>query len=194
MNAGKSTSLVHSAYNYLERGMRTIVFTPNIDTRFGTNAVTTRIGLKADALVFDQSYDFYKITAEEDSKQKVHCILIDEAQFLTKAQVWQLVKIADELGIPVLTYGLRSDFHGDVFEGSCHLLALADHLVELKTICHCGKKATMNLRVDSQGNAIRDGAQVQIGGNDMYVATCRKHFTLGEGFYSKEKELEETTA
>lgn len=181
MNAGKSTSLVQSAYNYHERGMRTLVFTPSIDTRYGNNAVTTRIGLKAEATIFDQHFDFYEKTRQENASSPVHCILIDEAQFITKAQVWQLVKIADELHIPVLTYGLRSDFHGELFEGSSHLLALADQLVELKTICHCGKKATMNLRVDENGHAIRDGDQVQIGGNDMYVSTCRQHFVLGQG-------------
>ena len=185
MNAGKSTSLVQSAYNYKERGMRTMVFSPSIDDRFGSNcAVTTRIGIKADAHTFDQNTNFHTAVCDELRKHPIHCILLDEAQFLTKSQVWQLVRIADELNIPVLTYGLRSDFRGEVFEGSANLLALADHLIELKTICHCGKKATMNLRIDTNGNAVRDGDQIQIGGNDMFVATCRKHFMLGQGFPS----------
>ncbi len=180
MNAGKSTSLVQSAYNYKERGMRTMVFTPSIDTRFGTNAVTTRIGIKAEAICFDATYDFYDQANEMAQTEKIDCVLIDEAQFLTKNQVWQLVRIADVLDIPVLTYGLRTDFRGEVFEGSQYLLALADQLIELKTVCHCGKKATMTLRIDESGNAIKTGKQVQIGGNEMFVATCRKHYGLGQ--------------
>ena len=189
MNAGKSTSLVQSAYNYNERGMRTLVFTPSIDTRFGTNAVTTRIGIKAEAVCFDDNYDFYAKTNELSKEEKIDCVLIDEAQFLNKKQVWQLVRIADELDIPVLTYGLRTDFRGEVFEGSRYLLALADQLIELKTICHCGKKATMTLRIDESGNAVKTGEQVQIGGNEMFISTCRKHYVLGQAFATKEKAI-----
>lgn len=181
MNAGKSTVMLQSSYNYKERGMDTLIFAPTFDTRFGKGKVTSRIGLAADALVFDQKFDFYKCVDDELTKNaNIKCILVDEAQFLTKPQVLQLCHITEDFKVPVLTYGLRTDFKGEPFEGSKYLLALADILTELKTICHCGKKATMNLRIDAEGNMVKDGSQIEIGGNDRYVAVCRKHFREGK--------------
>lgn len=193
MNAGKSTTLVQSSHNYQERGMDTLVFTPKIDTRFGQNAVTTRIGLRADAMVFDQDFNF-KLYVEQALKNNpnIRCLLIDEAQFLNRAQVWQLTDVADGLNVAVLTYGLRSDFQGVPFEGSIHLLAIADQLIEIKTICHCGKKATMNMRIDEKGQKVSEGNQVEIGGNERYIATCRRHFKLGQGYNQKKISTDET--
>lgn len=180
MNAGKSTTLVQSSHNYRERGMETLVFTPEIDTRLGKNAVTSRIGLSVEAICFDTSLNFFVYTEQAlENNPHIRCLLIDEAQFLSKEQVWQLSDVADLLNIPVLTYGLRSDFMGNPFEGSTHLLAIADQLIEIKTICHCGKKATMNMRVDGYGNKVVEGEQVEIGGNDRYASTCRHHYKLG---------------
>jgi thymidine kinase len=177
MNAGKSTIMLQSAYNYKERGMDTLLFTPIIDTRFAANKVHSRIGLSADAISFDKEYDLFAHTKTALEKNpKIKCVLIDEAQFLNKQQVSQLTQIVDELNLPVLAYGLRSDFLGEPFEGSQYLLVWADNLVEVKTICHCGRKATMNMRIDANGKAIKEGDQVQIGGNESYVSTCRKHF------------------
>jgi thymidine kinase len=181
MNAGKSTTLLQSNYNYQERGMRTILYTPEIDTRFGKGKIASRIGLESDAISFNNSFDLYAATEKVMQQQdKVKCVLIDEAQFLTKEQVWQLTKIVDQLHIPVLAYGLRSDFLGEPFEGSKYLLAWAEDLVEIKTICFCGRKATMNLRIDEQGNPVRVGAQIEIGDNDRYMAVCRRHFKEGK--------------
>ncbi len=181
MNAGKSTTLLQSSYNYNERGMHTLLFVPEIDDRFGRGKVTTRIGLQAEAMSVGRGFDlFEQVRKAIEADPKLKCVLIDEAQFLTKAQVYQLCRISDELSIPVLAYGIRSDFRAEPFEGSLYLLALADELSEIKTICHCGRKATMNMRVDRQGRAVREGDQVAIGGNELYVATCRKHFHLGE--------------
>lgn len=181
MNAGKSTTLLQSSYNYQERGMETLLFVPSIDDRYGAGKITSRIGLQANALAIDNNFDLYAYAKEAVTKNpNIKCVLIDEAQFLTQGQVWQLTHITDDLNIPVLTYGLRSDFQGVPFVGSQYLLALADNLIEIKTICHCGKKATMNMRIDEQGRAVREGAQVEIGGNDRYIAVCRKHFKLGE--------------
>jgi thymidine kinase len=174
MNAGKSTVLLQSSYNYHERGMQTLLFTPAIDDRYQTGTVHSRIGLSEEALVFSAYDDLYKKVMSLN--QKYACILIDEAQFLTRDQVYQLTEITDKLGIPVLAYGLRTDFRGELFEGSQYLLAWADELVEIKTICHCGRKATMILRLNEQGEAITEGDQVLIGGNDLYSSTCRKHF------------------
>ncbi|MFM8573980.1 MAG: thymidine kinase [Pirellula sp.] len=179
MNAGKSTILLQSSYNYRERGMRTLVFGPEIDDRFGKGRVSSRIGLSADAIAFKATDNLYRIAEKEHATSSVHCVLVDEAQFLTKAQVRQLGDIADRLSIPVLAYGLRTDFQGNLFEGSQYLLAWADSLQEIKTICHCGRKATMVLRIDSQGRPVRDGEQIQIGGNDRYVTVCRQHFYEG---------------
>jgi thymidine kinase len=176
MNAGKSTVLLQSSYNYRERGMRTLLFTPAIDTRYGTGRIESRIGLRAPAISLSTSDNFYQRVRTEHVAQPVACVLIDEAQFLTPEQVWQATEVADALDIPVLCYGLRTDFQGKLFPGSAALLGLADDLTELKTICLCGRKATMNLRIDPDGHAVRDGAQVEIGGNARYVAMCRKHY------------------
>ena len=176
MNAGKSTMLLQSSYNYQERGMRTLLFMPALDTRAGYGRIQSRIGLASDAIPIRNLDDLFGRVREEHGKRPVSCVLIDEAQFLTVEQVRQLTDVADLLRIPVLCYGLRTDFQGRLFPGSAELLALADNLTELKTICHCGRKATMNLRVGENGKAIRVGEQVEIGGNDRYVAMCRRHF------------------
>lgn len=179
MNAGKSTVLLQSNYNYHERGMRTVLFTPRIDTRYGVGKIHSRIGLDADAIPFDTNFNLFEHIALLKPKiENLKCVLVDEAQFLNKTQVMQLTKIVDELDIPILAYGLRTDFLGEPFEGSLYLLALADNLVEIKTICHCGRKATMNIRVDENNKPVRSGAQIEIGGNERYVATCRKHFNM----------------
>ncbi|HCK18383.1 MAG TPA: thymidine kinase [Thalassospira sp.] len=176
MNAGKSTTLLQASFNYRERGMETLLMTVSFDDRFGKGKIASRIGLEAPALLFDAKTDMAGLILEQVEKGKVDCVLIDEAQFLSKEQVWQLSDIADIHGIPVLCYGIRTDFQGQLFEGSKWLLAWADKLNELKTICHCGRKAGMVLRVDENGKPIREGAQVEIGGNDRYVPVCRRHF------------------
>lgn len=177
MNAGKSTVLLQSAYNYQERGMETLLFTPSIDTRYGTGKIASRIGLNQNAISFDTSFNLFNYAKEcKEKNPKLACVFVDEAQFLNKQQVIQLVDIVDKLNLPVLAYGLRSDFRGEAFEGSLYLLIYADNLVEIKTICHCGKKATMNARVDANGHKIKSGDQVQIGGNESYISMCRKHF------------------
>lgn len=179
MNAGKSTVLLQSSYNYQERGMKTLIFTPAIDTRAGPGRVKSRIGLEADAIAFDAADDLFVGVRAAHVAGPVSCVLVDEAQFLSGAQVRQLSDVTDELNIPVLCYGLRTDFQGRLFEGSEWLLAWADELSEIKTICHCGRKATMVLRLDAAGNPVREGAQVEIGGNDRYVSVCRRHFKAG---------------
>lgn len=179
MNAGKSTVLLQSSYNYRERGMNTLVLTPEVDTRSDEGKVSSRIGLEADALTFSHLDNLLEIARQAHEQNPVHCVLVDEAQFLTKRQVRQLSDIADRLDIPVLTYGLRTDFQGNLFEGSMHLLAWADNLSEIKTICHCGRKATMVMRLDDKGNPVHDGDQVKIGGNERYTSVCRKHFKEG---------------
>lgn len=177
MNAGKSTVLLQSAYNYKERDMDVILFTPAIDNRYAAGKISSRIGLSADAIIFDSKTNLFKITREEKKQNpKIACVLLDEAQFLNKIQVEQLTNIVDKLDIPVLAYGLRSDFRGEPFEGSSYLLIWADNLIEIKTICFCGKKAIMNSRIDENGKIIRTGEQIQIGGNERYIAMCRKHF------------------
>ena len=176
MNAGKSTSLLQSAYNYKERGMRAAIFTAALDDRFGAGKVASRIGLEASAFLFNASSDLHQQIADMCHDKKLDCVFIDEAQFLNKRQVQQLVSVVDDLDIPVLAYGLRTDFVGETFEGSRYLMAWADKLIELKTICHCGRKATFVVRLDQQGNAAREGAQVEVGGNDRYESMCRKHF------------------
>lgn len=179
MNAGKSTVLLQSSYNYRERGMQTLLFTPALDTR-SPGKVWSRIGLEADAVLYDPSLNLFDYTRQVLSLQTdLACVLVDEAQFLTKAHVEQLTQIPDELNLPVLAYGLRSDFQGEPFVGSQYLLAWADEITEIKTICHCGRKATMNMRVDAHNRRIKTGSQVEIGGNDAYVATCRRHFKAG---------------
>jgi len=176
MNAGKSTTLLQADFNYRERGMATMLFTAAIDDRFAAGTITSRIGLGQPATQFDSATAIAAIVADRHAHERVACVLVDEAQFLTAAQVGQLAHLADVVGIPVLAYGLRTDFQGQLFEGSARLLALADSLVELKSVCECGRKATMNLRVDAEGRAVAHGAQTEIGGNDRYVALCRKHF------------------
>ena len=176
MNAGKSTTLLQADFNYRERGMATMLWTAALDDRAGHGIIASRIGLETGAHAYDGATDIRADVEEELKKRELHCILIDEAQFLTRAQVVQLASICDELGIPVLAYGLRTDFQANLFEGSAHLLALADTLVELKAVCDCGRKATMNLRVDVDGRAVKQGAQTEIGGNDRYVSLCRRHY------------------
>lgn len=179
MNAGKSTTLLQSSYNYQERGMNTLILLPEIDTRFGKGKVSSRIGIQAEATTFTTADNLQSLIKAHLDEQPLHCVLVDEAQFLTKQQVKQLSNVADDFGVPVLAYGLRVDFQGNLFEGSQQLLAWADTMTEIKTICHCGRKATMVLRLDSKGRVIKDGNQVQIGGNERYTAVCRKHFKLG---------------
>ncbi|MCP5396208.1 MAG: thymidine kinase [Sphingomonadaceae bacterium] len=177
MNAGKSSTLLQAAFNYGERDMRVSLWTAAIDDRPGFGAISSRIGLASDAHRFEAGTDIAARVLADHAEAPVHCVLIDEAQFLTREQVWQCARLADAEGIPVLCYGLRTDFQGELFPGSAALLGIADSLVELKAVCHCGRKATMNLRVDASGKAVSKGAQTEIGGNDRYVALCRKHFT-----------------
>jgi thymidine kinase len=181
MNAGKSTLLLQSSYNYRERGMNTALFTPGIDTRGGPGRISSRIGLTAEAIAFAPGDDLNARVRAEIGRQPIACVLVDEAQFLTRQQVQQLAEVVDLLDIPVLCYGLRTDFQGNLFEGSASLLAWADDLNEIKTICHCGRKATMVLRTDAQGRVLREGAQIEIGGNERYVSVCRRHFKEGKG-------------
>lgn len=181
MNAGKTTTLLQSSYNYHERGMGTLLFTPTIDDRFASGKIASRIGLVNDAISFDRTFNFFDyIEKVQKTLPKLKCILIDEAHFMTKDQVIQLAQVVDHLKLPVLTYGLRTDFRGEAFEGSQYLLSWAEELTEIKTICHCGSKATMNARIDKQGKIVREGEQIEIGGNDRYIALCRKHFVAGK--------------
>lgn len=184
MNAGKTTTLLQSAHNYRERGMRTLILIPRLDDRAG-GRVASRIGLQADGMPFDRDTDLQRLVERDIAAHgTVHCVLVDEAQFLSRAQAWQLGEVVDALRIPVLCYGLRTDFRGELFEGSQHLLAWADELVEIKTICHSGSKATMTVRVDENGFAVQAGPQVEIGGNERYVSVSRAEFkkvTRGEG-------------
>jgi thymidine kinase len=176
MNAGKSTTLLQADYNYRERGMETMLWTARLDDRAGEGTIGSRIALSAPANSYDETVDLFTAITDELKKRPLDCILVDEAQFLTQRHVLQLCEVADRLGIPVLCYGLRTDFQAKLFPGSAALLALADSLIELKAVCECGRKATMNLRVDAEGHAIAAGAQTEIGGNDRYVALCRRHF------------------
>jgi len=176
MNAGKTTVLLQSAHNYRERGMTPLLFTPRMDNRYQVGLIRSRIGLQAEATVFDTDFDLLVHIREALGQHNVHCVLVDEAQFLTREQVYQLTEVVDQLLIPVLCFGLRTDFQGELFPGSRHLLAWADELEELKTICHTGRKATMVVRVDENGYALREGSQVEIGGNERYVSVSRKEF------------------
>ena len=177
MNAGKSTTLLQADFNYRERGMRTMLWTAALDDRYAAGYITSRIGLQANAHLFDPDTDLYaRVTEDAAAHGSLACVLVDEAQFLTKAQAFQLARLADEANIPVLAYGLRTDFQAELFPGSAALLGIADSLVELKAVCHCGRKSTMNLRVDEKGKAVKQGAQTEVGGNDRYDALCRKHF------------------
>jgi thymidine kinase len=185
MNAGKTTTLLQSAHNYHERGMRTLILTPRLDDRHGQGVVASRIGLRAIGRIFESGDDIEALVRGDIAERgPLHCVLVDEAQFLNKRQVWQLTEVVDRLDIPALAYGLRTDFRGELFEGSQYLLAWADHLTEIKTICHSGRKATMVVRVDEQGRALTEGPQVQIGGNERYVSVSRiefKNITEGHG-------------
>jgi len=176
MNAGKTTNLLQSNHNYAERGMNTLVLKPRVDNRAEHNQVRSRIGLQADAFEVAADTDLYRLVAAKSDMQPLHCVLVDEAQFLSAEQVGQLTEVVDALDVPVLAYGLRTDFLGELFEGSRQLLALADELREIKTICHCGRKAIMVVRFDSEGKPLRAGDQIQIGGNETYVSMCRRHF------------------
>ena len=176
MNAGKTTVLLQSAHNYRERGMNPLLFTPQLDNRYRAGVIRSRIGLEAEAVAFQGGADLFERVQAELERTNVHCVLVDEAQFLTRDQVFQLTEVVDRLDVPVLCFGLRTDFQGELFEGSKHLLAWADELQELKTICHTGRKATMVVRVDENGYALREGSQVEIGGNDRYVSVCRREF------------------
>ena len=176
MNAGKSTMLLQAAYNYIERGMLVFLLTAKLDQRVGEGKIASRIGLSMDAHTFDEDTDVLEMLAAHCASNRCDCIFVDESQFLSKEQVWQLARFVDEFNLPVMCYGLRVDFRGDLFPGSSALLALADELREVRTICHCGKKATMVVRRAADGTAAREGAQVQIGGNDVYVSLCRRHW------------------
>ena len=176
MNAGKSTALLQANHNYLERGMKTKMFTFSGDNRYEENRIVSRIGISADALPFSEDTDLFQSLIEDKDQIEIKCVLIDEAQFLTKKQVAQLGKIADELDTAVLAFGIRTDFQGELFEGSKYLLAWADNLKEIKTVCWCGRKATMVVRLDEEGNIVSQGEQLEIGGNEKYVPLCRAHF------------------
>lgn len=176
MNAGKSTTLLQASFNYRERGMKTLIFTAAIDKRAGDGIVASRIGLRESALTFDSESDLFTLIERALKEQGTNCVFVDEAQFLTGAQVDQLARAVDHLNVPILCFGLRTDFRGELFTGSERLLAIADEIRELKTICHCGRKATMNLRTGPDGRAIVDGESIEIGGNERYAPLCRKHF------------------
>ena len=176
MNAGKSTMLLQANHNYIERGMKPRIYTSDLDNRFGEGEIVSRIGLKAKSNIFRSKTDIYKDVLNFHNNSIVDCVLIDEAQFLTQNQVIQLGKVVDELDIPVLAFGIRTDFQGNLFEGSKYLLAWADNLKEIKTVCHCGRKATMVLRLNAKGEVVSDGTQIEIGGEEKYVSVCRKHF------------------
>ena len=176
MNAGKSTMLLQANHNYIERGMKPRIYTSDLDNRFGEGEIVSRIGLKAKSNIFTSKTDIYNDVLNIHDNSIVDCVLIDEAQFLTQNQVIQLGKVVDELDIPVLAFGIRTDFQGNLFEGSKYLLAWADNLKEIKTVCHCGRKATMVLRLNAKGEVVSDGTQIEIGGEEKYVSVCRKHF------------------
>ncbi|WP_306025077.1 thymidine kinase [Oceaniradius stylonematis] len=176
MNAGKSTMLLQASHNYRERHMTTLLFTARLDDRAGEGRIASRIGLGDEALTFAPDDDLFAIVRDHAENAPVHCVFIDEAQFLTEDQVWQLARIADRLGVPVMAYGLRTDFQGKLFPGSLALLAIADDLREVRTICRCGRKASMVVRLGPDGKVVREGDQVAIGGNDRYVSLCRRHW------------------
>ncbi|WP_102109427.1 thymidine kinase [Oceaniglobus roseus] len=181
MNAGKSTLLLQAAHNYAERGMRPFLLTAQLDTRAGAGLIRSRIGIGQTADTFAPGDDLFARIAEQHAERPVACVFLDEAQFLEPAQVWQLARVADDLKVPVMCYGLRVDFRGELFPGSATLLALADMIREVRTICHCGRKATMVIRQDASGKPLKEGAQIQIGGNETYVSLCRRHWRLAMG-------------
>lgn len=176
MNAGKSTMLLQASYNYRERGMRTVILIAAFDDRAGEGRVSSRIGLSEDAIPFKPEDDLFLMIRHLHDEGTIACVFVDEAQFLTESQVWQLARIADRVGIPVMAYGLRTDFQGKLFPGSMALLAIADEMREVRTICHCGRKATMVVRQDANGRVVKEGAQVEVGGNERYVVYCRRHW------------------
>lgn len=176
MNAGKSTSLLQASHNYRERGMQTYLITAKMDTRAGKGKIASRIGIEENSDTFSPQEDLFEKIKNKLKKEDISCIFLDEAQFLTKDQVWALARAVDDLGVPIMCYGLRVDFMGELFPGSAALLALADEMREIRTICHCGKKATMVVRLDSTGKTMTAGDQVQIGGNETYLSLCRKHY------------------
>lgn len=176
MNAGKTTTLLQSSHNYAERGMSTLLLKPQTDDREETTSITSRIGLAANATCFANTENLYFLVEKLHQGQQLNCVLVDEGQFLSSEQVYQLSDVVDVLGIPVLVYGIRTDFQGELFEGSHRLLALADELLEIKTICHCGRKATMVIRLSEDGKPVQTGAQIQVGGNEAYISLCRKHW------------------
>ncbi len=189
MNAGKSTNLLQAAFNYAERGQATMLLTAALDDRFEPGTIASRIGLTAPATPFDAQTDIAACVRDRLAQSPLACVMVDEAQFLTPIQVDQLARLCDGDGVPVLAYGLRTDFRGDLFPGSARLLAIADSLVEIKSVCTCGRKATMNLRVDAEGRPVAQGAQTAIGGNERYVALCRRHFTEALGRQSAAEAL-----
>jgi thymidine kinase len=180
MNAGKSTALLQADHNYRERGMSTILFTSAKDERYGKNEIVSRIGIKAPATYFYGNTNIFEDVLKESQENNTNCVLIDEAQFLSKDQVFQLGRIVDELNIPVLTFGIRTDFKGELFEGSQYLLAWSDNIKEIKTVCHCGGKATMVVRINANGAVVSEGSQIEVGGNESYIPLCRKHFNSKE--------------
>ncbi|MGM0481949.1 MAG: thymidine kinase [Pseudomonadota bacterium] len=181
MNAGKSTSLLQVAHNYEERDQSVLLMTPLIDDRSGTGTIASRLGISRQAVSFSSRCNLLESVLCRHQQQAVDCLLLDEAQFLTEQQVWQLTTLVDQYDIPVMCYGIRTDAFGDAFPGSAVLLALADKLIEMKTICHCGRKATMSLRVDADGKAVTMGQQIAIGGNDHYLSCCRTHWKAAMG-------------
>ncbi|SIQ27747.1 thymidine kinase [Rhizobium sp. RU20A] len=176
MNAGKSTMLLQASYNYQERGMRTVILIAGFDDRAGRGRISSRIGLSSDALAFETDDNLFEMIVHLHAEAEVACVFVDEAQFLSEAQAWQLARIADRVGIPVMCYGLRTDFQGKLFPGSQALLAIADEMREVRSICHCGRKATMVVRLSPDGSVVREGAQVEVGGNEKYVPFCRRHW------------------
>ena len=181
MNAGKSAILLQASHNYRERGMETYLLTADFDGRSGIGYISSRIGIEAEADTYSQTEDLFAKIEARLAQGPVACVLIDEAQWMTREQVWQLARAVDDLSVPVMCYGLRVDFRGELFPGSAALLALADEMREVRTICHCGKKATMVIRTDSEGNAVREGAQIEVGGNDRYISLCRRHWREAVG-------------
>ena len=176
MNAGKSTVLLQASHNYGERGMKTMLFTAELDNRSKVGNISSRIGLSEKASTFNNDDNLFSSVEKRLKKDKISCVFVDEAQFLTDKQVWELSDVVEILKVPVMCFGLRTDFQGKLFEGSSSLLAIADELKEIKTICHCGKKANMVVRVDSNGKVLKEGAQIEIGGNEKYISLCRKHW------------------
>jgi len=181
MNAGKSTLLLQASYNYIERGMQTYLMTADFDNRAGTGKIGSRIGIEAEADIYGKDADLFEMIKARLAQGPCDCVFLDEAQWLSKDQVWQLARAVDDLGVPIMCYGLRVDFRGELFPGSAALLALADEMREVRTICHCGKKATMVVRLGEDGKALRDGPQVQVGGNETYVSLCRRHWREAMG-------------